>query len=78
MGLPMSAKHRKPHISWEPDPERDPPKICPTTGKRMYATEAEARATAAHQMSQQAAPTQLRSYKCLYCDSWHLTSKDSS
>jgi hypothetical protein len=74
----MSTKHRKPIRSWETPPEeRDPPPICPTTGKRMYPSEAQAKATAAHQMSQQAARVQLRVYRCLYCDSWHLTSKET-
>jgi len=74
----MSPRHRKPIRSWEPGPEeRDPPQICPTTGKRMYASEAEAQATAAHQMSKESAPAQLKTYRCLYCNSWHLTSKNT-
>ena len=75
----MAAKHRKPHISWESDPtDREPPQICPTTGKRMYASEAEAKATAAHQMSQKESEgMQLRTYRCLYCGAWHLTSKET-
>jgi hypothetical protein len=73
----MAPKHRKPYIPWESaGAERDPPEICPTTGKRKYASEAEARATARHQMSQkESASPQLRTYRCLYCDAWHLTSK---
>ena len=75
----MSARRRKPPIPWEsPATEREPPEICPTTGKRKYASEAEANSTARHQMSQkQSAPLQLRTYRCLYCDAWHLTSKES-
>jgi hypothetical protein len=74
----MCAKHRKKYAPWESDTaERDPPKICPTTGKRMYESEGEARATAAHQMSQKSAPAQLKTYRCLYCDAWHLTSKET-
>jgi len=74
----MSAKHRKPRIPWEsPTADREPPQVCSTSGKRMYATEAEAKATAAHQMSKAAAPAQLRTYKCLYCGAWHLTSKET-
>ena len=91
----MPPKHRKPPIPWETDAgEREQPKICSTSGKRMYASEA--KATAAHQMSQRArdaarsgrpigaaarpeqkdpASLQLRTYRCLYCDAWHLTSK---
>jgi hypothetical protein len=73
----MTAKHRKPHISWEPARERESPEMCPTTGKRKYASEAEAQATARHQMTQKSSGSlQLRAYRCLYCDSWHLTSKE--
>jgi hypothetical protein len=72
----MAAKHRKPMRSWNSGgEEHDPPQICPTAGKRMYVSEAEARATAAHQMSKSSA--QLRTYRCLYCDCWHLTSKET-
>ena len=73
----MSPRHRKPYISWESGGgDREPPEICATTGKRKYASEAEAKSTAAHQMSQnESASLQLRAYRCLYCDSWHLTSK---
>jgi len=43
----------------------------------MYANEGEAKTTAAHRMSdKESAPTQLRTYKCLYCGAWHLTSKE--
>ena len=74
----MAAKYRKKITSWEADAaDREPPRICSTTGKRMYATEAEAKATAAHQMSKETAPAQLRTYKCLYCGAWHLTSKET-
>lgn len=74
----MPAKHRKKITSWEPDAaDREPPQTCPTSGKRMYATEAEAKSTAAHQMSKESAPAQLRTYKCLYCGAWHLTSKET-
>ena len=74
----MVAKHRKANTSWEtPAVERDQPQICSVSGKRMYASEAEAKATAAHQMSKQSSPAQLRTYKCLYCGAWHLTSKET-
>lgn len=75
----MTPRHRKPNISWETGgAEREPPEICPTTGKRMYASEAEAKATAAHQISQkESASLQLRTYRCLYCSERHLTSKDA-
>jgi hypothetical protein len=73
----MSPRHRKPIRSWEAPADRDPPQICPTTGKRMYPSEAEARSTAAHQMSKESAPAQLKTYRCLYCNSWHLTSKET-
>ncbi len=74
----MPPRHRNKITSWEPGPtDREPPQICPTTGKRMYASEVEAKATAAHQLSKQTAPAQLRTYKCLYCGAWHLTSKNT-
>jgi hypothetical protein len=48
------------------------------SGKRMYANEREANATAAHRMAdKEAGPAQLRTYKCLYCGAWHLTSKEA-
>jgi len=46
---------------------------CPVTGKRQYATEGEAMATADHQIATNHAPTQLRPYLCPYCETWHLT-----
>jgi hypothetical protein len=46
---------------------------CPVSGKRMYATEGEALATAAHQMASANAPKDLRAYLCSWCDAWHLT-----
>jgi hypothetical protein len=74
----MATKQRKKNISWQAGPaERVPPRTCSTSGKRMYASESDARATAAHQMSKQTAPAQLRTYKCLYCGAWHLTSKET-
>jgi hypothetical protein len=74
----MSPRYRKPRIHRDSAPsERDEPRICATAGKRMYASEAEAKATAAHQMSKESAPAQLRIYRCLYCGSWHLTSKET-
>ena len=73
----MAARHRKIFIPREPDDaRREPPQICATSGKRMYANEAEAKATAAHRMSEQGT-AQLRTYRCLYCGAWHLTSKQS-
>jgi hypothetical protein len=74
----MTAKHNKKITSWESDPaEREPPKTCSVSGKRMYASEAAAKSTAAHQMSKETAPAKLRTYKCLYCGAWHLTSKET-
>jgi hypothetical protein len=56
----------------------DPPKTCPVSGKRMYTSERAANSTAAHLMtSKDSAPAQLRTYKCLYCGAWHLTSKEA-
>jgi hypothetical protein len=46
---------------------------CPVTGKRKYATEGEALATAAHQIATANAPKQLRAYLCTWCGCWHLT-----
>jgi hypothetical protein len=46
---------------------------CPVSGKRMYATEREALATAAHQIASANAPKDLRAYPCSWCDAWHLT-----
>jgi hypothetical protein len=75
----MAPKHRKPYSSWDSGAEaREQPEICPTTGKRKYASEAEAKATAKHQMSQKESEgVQLRTYRCLYCNAWHLTSKET-
>jgi hypothetical protein len=50
----------------------------PVSGKRMYANEREAKATAAHRMAEkETGPAQLRTYRCLYCGTWHLTSKEA-
>jgi hypothetical protein len=58
--------------------KRDQPRTCSVSGKRMYANEREANATAAYRMSEtETAPTQLRTYKCQYCGAWHLTSKEA-
>ena len=46
---------------------------CPVSGKRKYATEGEALATAAHQIETSNAPKSLRAYICSWCDSWYLT-----
>jgi hypothetical protein len=46
---------------------------CPVSGKRMYQSEREALATAAHQIATANAPKDLRAYLCSWCDSWHLT-----
>jgi hypothetical protein len=46
---------------------------CPVSGKRKYATEGEALATAAHQIAAANAPKDLRAYLCSWCDAWHLT-----
>lgn len=46
---------------------------CPVSGKRKYASEGEALATAAHQISTANAPKGLRAYLCSWCDAWHLT-----
>jgi hypothetical protein len=46
---------------------------CPVSGKRKYASESEALLTAAHQIATAGAPTELRAYRCSWCDAWHLT-----
>jgi len=48
---------------------------CPVSGKRKYATEGAALATAKHQISTAAAPMELRAYRCNWCKAWHLTKK---
>jgi hypothetical protein len=75
----MTAKHRKTNFSWEMnDAGHDQPKTCAVSGKRMYPNEREANATAAHRMTdKESAPAELRTYKCLYCGAWHLTSKEA-
>jgi hypothetical protein len=74
----MAARHRKTNPSWEAAAvKQDQPRTCPVSGKRMYANENEAKATAAHRMAEETAPTQLRTYKCQYCGAWHLTSKEA-
>ena len=72
----MARRNPKSYVPRESGAGHDPPEMCATTGKRKYASEAEAQATARHQMSQERGGSlQLRVYRCLYCDSWHLTSK---
>jgi len=46
---------------------------CAVSGKRKYATEGEALATAAHQVRTANAPQGLRAYQCEWCSAWHLT-----
>ncbi|HEX4001244.1 MAG TPA: hypothetical protein VHX36_01255 [Candidatus Acidoferrales bacterium] len=46
---------------------------CPVSGKRKYATEGEALATAAHQIATNNAPKELGAYLCSWCSAWHLT-----
>ncbi len=46
---------------------------CPVSGKRKYATEGEALATAAHQIATTNAPKELRAYLGSWCETWHLT-----
>jgi hypothetical protein len=82
----MSPRHRNFTSSWESDGGgREQPQKCSVSGKRMYATEGEANATAAHRMSdkhgmsdKEGPPGQLRSYLCIYCMAWHLTSSPGS
>ena len=71
------TKYRHTGHNWDmSDSNREEAKTCPVSGKRMYPNELEANATAKHRMGDRdATPAQLRTYKCLYCGSWHLTSK---
>ena len=73
----MAAKHRKTRVTWETfTDKKDQHQNCPVSGKRMYANERDANATAGHRMSdKEKGPTHLETYKCLYCGAWHLTSK---
>lgn len=48
---------------------------CPVSGKRKYATEGAALATAKHQVATADAPMELRAYRCNWCHAWHLTKK---
>jgi len=48
---------------------------CPVSGKRKYATEGAALATAKHQMATADAPATLHAYRCNWCHAWHLTKK---
>jgi len=75
----MTARNRKTKVSWDTsDVKRDQPQSCAESGKRVYATEREANDTAAHRMTdKEKGPAQLRTYKCLYCGAWHLTSKQA-
>jgi len=75
--LARMTKYRHTNQKWDTsDVKREEPRTCPVTGKRMYPNEREANSTAAHRMhDKDTGPTQLRTYKCLYCGSWHLTSK---
>ena len=49
---------------------------CPVSGKRKYASEGEALATASHQIASANAPKELRAYLCSWCDAWHLTKNE--
>jgi hypothetical protein len=69
-------RHTKPPLEThavKPDQAR----TCAVAGKRMYANEREAKATAAHRMAdKETGPAQLRMYRCQYCEAWHLSSKE--
>ena len=73
------TKYRHTDRRWEEDEvKKELPRTCPVSGKRIYTSEREAKSTAAHRMSdKETHPTQLRIYRCLHCNGWHLTSKDS-
>jgi hypothetical protein len=71
------TKYRHVDRNWDTtEVKRDQPRTCSVSGKKMYASEREANATAKHRMSEkESAPAKLRTYLCLYCGGWHLTSK---
>jgi hypothetical protein len=56
-------------------PAMDTASKCPVSGKRKYATEGAALATAKHQVATANAPMELRAYRCNWCKAWHLTKK---
>jgi hypothetical protein len=72
------TKFRHMNRNWDTGTEKhDPPKTCPVSGKQMHSSEREANAAAKHRMGdKQSTPIQLRTYKCMYCGAWHLTSKE--
>jgi hypothetical protein len=49
---------------------------CPVSGKRKYASEGEALATAAHQIATANMPKELHAYLCSWCNAWHLTKNE--
>jgi hypothetical protein len=68
-------RHTKPTVETQPA-KRDPVQTCSVSGKRMYASEREAKNTALHRIADnETGPAQLKTYKCPYCGTWHLTSK---
>jgi len=68
-------RHTKPPVETLPA-KRDPAQTCSVSGKRMYASEREAKSTALHRIAdKETGPAQLRTYKCLYCGAWHLSRK---
>ena len=68
-------RHTKPPLETNP-PKRTSPETCLVSGKRMYPNERDAVAAAKHRMSdEQTRGTQLRTYRCPYCGTFHLTSK---
>ncbi len=71
-------RHTKPPFESQPvKPEKSP--ACPVSGKRMYTSEREAKSTAAHRMAdRESGPAHLGIYKCPYCSTWHLTSKEKT
>jgi hypothetical protein len=70
-------RHTRPPLETNP-PKRTPPDTCPVSGKRMYPNERDAAAAAKHRMSdQQTGGARLRTYRCQYCGTFHLTSKEA-
>lgn len=72
-GEPQGRMPRSRHREFQEQLVADSEPKCPVSGKRKYASEREALATAAHQIATANAPKELRAYLCSWCDAWHLT-----
>ncbi|MGH9681497.1 MAG: hypothetical protein ACRD4Y_16240 [Candidatus Acidiferrales bacterium] len=72
------TKYRHMDRNWDAgDVKRDPARTCPVTGKQMHTSERDADAAAKRRKGDKnSAPVKLRTYKCMYCGAWHLTSRE--